>query len=359
MIKRFMQKASHIYEMYDDGKMQFEEAEKKVDKLEEKLINSMIKKTPGVLYLQVDKKNFYLRREEKTREWVAENRLTEKEHNRKDHKLDLGHMTDVIKEVVRHNVLNRGNLEVYAVDISTREMKEQERKGNLYVSIKVPEACQQLVEDYLKKAGKSARLGKTPTEGLKQRITDAFQKAGLSPDDKFFEDFFDRLNNVAKRQQKDKDLKVKFEPMDEFFGVAQDITRAFVDYRDQRMAGNIEKKEDSRYGLCNIKRIAQSRNFYYPGPRLIHWGGAYHLGEIKRETNLSKELKKVGFPYVVTADAYTGELRNYPTDFVFESHKGLLKAVDDGIKMQLKSQGFPVYHHVYPTKTQEREREGR
>jgi len=341
LIQSFMRKASLIYEKANEHKIDMQEAEKRVDQLEAKLIYKILKRYPAAVYLPlpVDKQH-YVKREKN--QWY----IVDKGTGEKEAVGPLVHYTDVIKEVAKHNIQNHGNLQVYAVDVSTKEMKEHAKKGNLFFRISLPETCQQPVEEYLKKARKSAFLGKIPKESLRKKLSEALQKEGINlhealqkegdSEDRFFNRFFKQLNNIAKMQQEDKSLVVHIiENGNLCFG--GDMKPEFVDYRDQRMSGNLELKEDHKYGPCNIKQVAETRSFYYPGSRVIHWGGAYHLGEIKRQTNLSKEVKKAGFSCVVTADAYTDEFRNYPTDYVFESQKGLQKAITHGIKIQTKS----------------------
>ncbi|TFE67758.1 hypothetical protein A7K73_08565 [Candidatus Methylacidiphilum fumarolicum] len=341
LIQHFMRKASQIYEKANEHKLDMQEAEKRVDRLEAKLLYKMTKRNPALLS-PYEMEKYYFKRD--TNQWyLVEKRTGAKDTGEIGPIKGMPNYADVIREAVKHNVLNHGNLQVYAVDISTKELKEQAKKGNLFLRIGLPESCQQPIEEYLKKARKSALLEKSPKESLKKKLAEALQKEGI-----FLHDsqdlFLKQLDSIAKMQRRDKSLVVRcYQKLGDIDSgniiIEADMNPEFLNYRDQRMSGTLELKKDHKYGPCSIKKVAETRSFYYPGPRLIHWGGAYHLGEWKtRNTDLSKELKKVGFPYVVTADAYTGELRNYPTDFVFESHKGLQKAITHGIQIQTKSQ---------------------
>ncbi|KIE59252.1 hypothetical protein A946_00545 [Methylacidiphilum kamchatkense Kam1] len=350
LIQHFMRKASQIYEKANEHKIDAQEAEKRVDQLEAKMIYQMQKRYPAVLALpfDVNVKKCSIKKEKG--QWI----MVDKSTGEKFPTPLVSHYTDVIKEVVKHNVQNHGNLQVYAVDISTKEMKEQVKSKNLYLQIGLPKTCQQPIEEYLKKARKSAFLGKSPKESLRKKLFETLQKEGIIPYN--YQDLFDELDKVANLQRKEKfEVQCDLENI-EIGKYVPAPTPAFLDYRDRRMAGNLEYKEDHRYGPCNIKRVAETRHFYYPGSRVIHWGGAFHLGEYKwknnlgeRQTNLSKEVKQAGFPYIVTADGYTNELRNYPTNYVFESQRGLQKAITHGIKIQTTSPGhfpLPLSEHV-------------
>ncbi|ACD82785.1 hypothetical protein [Candidatus Methylacidiphilum infernorum] len=361
LMRKFIDKATSLYEKVAAHEILPEKAERKVDQLELELIDKMEKKYPSSLnweYGFFKSRGSHCRKEKG--KWVMDDPVEGKIVS------SIGHYTDIMREVARYNAEHGNRLGVYAVDITTREMKAQQRKKNLFVEINLPKECQKAVDDYLAKAKKSAFLRKIPKEGLKAKFLENIEKEGIPLEKEQKEILLGKLDFLARLQRKDKSLTVLTKNLDktafryfvENYPIKEKagdmntrLNSAFLDYRDRRMAGNDPKPEDRRFGPCDIKKVALSYPYHYPGPRILHWGGAAHLGEWKRKTNLPLELGKAGFPHGLTADAYTVDIlspeasldekgrweRRYPTDFVFESQKGLLKAVQEGIKGQEKT----------------------
>ncbi|TFE68490.1 hypothetical protein [Methylacidiphilum caldifontis] len=485
LIKKFIDRATSIYEKAADHKMLFEEADKKVDKLQEAMLNKMLKKSPAILsfpFDRVKKENgqwvgelrkakrdegidvrltqYGYEKHAQSKKWIGawDNKLVAAESvafsrdierilkpkkgekfiidygngqqrvvrwedrtasylsktvdlfvpdgydkSIPDHAIirrfkepsqqitkdnnrvyGLTNFAEVLKAVAKHNGYEgqKPKIEVYAVDISTKELKAQQRKNNLYEQICLPKECQKAVNDYVIKARKSALLGKPPKDEINEKFFKEIEKEGEIQLEK--EEKENLVNSINALVKKDKSISIlttnidksNFKRIFQFYPLQKaelglGFNSAFLDYRDQRMAGNYPTGEDRHYGPCSIKDIARATSYHYPGPRILHWGGASHLGEMNRSTNLEKELAKAGFVNKVTADTYTADApdpkavlnekgqweRHYPTDYVFESHKGLMKAVEAGIKEQQKAAlSSGVFKHSY-AKRKDRERD--